>query len=102
MQLAEKSLRDRGWPRAPIDWLPTKRLPDEIKADKTLRYLKERGVKSAIILITNYKARRLGRTYRRLGAQIGAAIYVLAKTGSSIHNDGGGRGRGRSGLPRNS
>jgi hypothetical protein len=73
-ELAEKWLRDRGYPGTQIDWLRTERLADEMEADKAMRYLRERGVKSAIVLLPSYKARRLGGAYRRLGAK--SAIQV--------------------------
>ena len=62
-ELAETALRDRGYQGVRIEWLRTGRLPDEMEADKAIRWLRERGAKSAIILLPNYKARRLGGVY---------------------------------------
>lgn len=80
-ELAETALRDRGYLGARIEWLRTERLPDEMEADKTIRWLRERGTKSAIILLPNYKARRLGGAYRRLGVQSGIEVSVSAQNG---------------------
>jgi hypothetical protein len=68
-ELAATALRGGGYPGDRIEWLRTERLPDEMEADKTIRWLTERGAKSAIILLPNYKTRRLGRVYHRLGTQ---------------------------------
>src|ERR1035437_5487341 len=65
-EIAETALRKRGYLGSRIDWLRTEPIPDEIEADKTIRWLAGRGAKSAIILLPNYKTRRLGRVYRRL------------------------------------
>src|ERR1019366_859026 len=54
----------------------TEPLPDEMEAVKTIQYLRERGAKSAIILLPNYKVRRLGRVYRRLGSQSEIEVTV--------------------------
>ena len=75
-ELAETALRNRGYLGARIEWLRTEPLPDEIEADKTIRWLAERGAKSAIILLPNYKTRRLGRVYRRLGSQSEIEVTV--------------------------
>lgn len=37
------------------------------------------GAKSAIILLPNYKARRLGRVYRRLGTQSAIQVNVSSQ-----------------------
>src|ERR1017187_9415478 len=63
-ELAETALRSRGYLGARIEWLRTEPLPDEMEAVKTIQYLWERGAKSAIILLPNYKVRRLGRVFR--------------------------------------
>ena len=76
-ELAQKALRDRGYPEARIEWLRTERLPDEVEADLAIRYLKSNSSKSAIILLPNYKARRLGHVYRRLGARSGIEVDVM-------------------------
>jgi hypothetical protein len=81
-ELAEKALRDRGYPEARIEWLRTERLPDELEADLAIRHLKDSGSKSAIILLPNYKARRLGYVYRRLGAQDGVEVAVWRQAGA--------------------
>src|ERR1039458_1791435 len=38
-ELAETALRNRGYLGARIEWLRTEPLPDEIEADKTIRWL---------------------------------------------------------------
>jgi hypothetical protein len=81
-ELAEKALRDRGYPQTRIEWLRTERLPDEVEADLAIRHLKDSGNKSAIILLPNYKARRLGQLYRRLGAQDGIEVAVWRQAGA--------------------
>jgi hypothetical protein len=78
--LAETALRERGYPEVPIEWLRTGRLPDEMEADKVIRWLTERGAKSAIILLPNYKARRLGGVYRRLGGQSAIEVTVSSQS----------------------
>jgi hypothetical protein len=78
-ELAEQWLRHRGYSSTQIDRLPTERLPDEVEADKTIGYLRKRGVTSAIILLPNYKARRLGRAYRRLGTQCAIEVNVVGQ-----------------------
>lgn len=80
-ELAEKALRDRGYRDARIDSLSTPRIADEVEADLALRHLKDSGNKSAIILLPNYKAWRLGRVYRRIGAKDGIEIAVWPQTG---------------------
>jgi len=75
-ELAETALRSRGYLGARIEWLRTEPLPDEMEAVKTIQYLRERGAKSAIILLPNYKVRRLGRVYRRLGSQSEIEVTV--------------------------
>ena len=50
-----------------------------MEAGKTIQYLRERGAKSAIILLPNYKTRRLGRVYRRLGARSGIRVNVWSQ-----------------------
>jgi hypothetical protein len=79
-ELAQKWLRDRGYSGTQIDWLRTAILPDELEADKTIQYLRERGVKSAIILLPNYKTRRLGGAYRRLGTQSAIEVNVMGQS----------------------
>jgi hypothetical protein len=80
-ELAETALRDRGYLEARIEWLRTERLPDEMEADKAIRWLRERGARSAIILLPNYKVRRLGGVYRRLGAQSALDVNVSRQNG---------------------
>jgi hypothetical protein len=75
-ELAEAALRDGGDPGVRIEWLRTEGLPDEIEADKVIRWLTERGAKSTIILLPNYKARRLGEVYHRLGGQSALGVNV--------------------------
>jgi hypothetical protein len=75
-ELAEVALRNRGYLGVRIEWLRTERIPGEMEAGKAIQYLRERGAKSAIILLPNYKTRRLGRVYRRLGAQSGIRVNV--------------------------
>ena len=77
-ELAETALRKRGYLGSRIEWLRTDPLPDEMEADKVIRWLKERGAKSAIILLPNYKTRRLGGVYKKLGRRSGieASLFV--------------------------
>jgi hypothetical protein len=77
-ELAQRSLKDKGYPETKIDWLRTERLPDEMEAAKTIRELRQRGFKSAIVLLPNYKARRLGETYRRIATQSAIEMTVLS------------------------
>ena len=81
-ELAEKALRDRGYPETRIEALRTERLPDEAEADLVIRDLKDSGNKSAIILLPNYKALRLGHIYRQLGAQDGIEVSVWRQAGA--------------------
>jgi hypothetical protein len=76
-ELAEAALRRGGYPGVRIEWLRTEGLPDEMEADKILRWLTEHAAKSAIILLPNYKARRLGGVYVQVGAQSGFEVHVL-------------------------
>lgn len=78
-EFAETALRNRGYLGVRIEWLRTERIPDEMEAGKAIQYLRERGAKSAIILLPNYKTRRLGRVYRRLGAQSGIRVNVWSQ-----------------------
>jgi hypothetical protein len=78
-ELAERALQARGCPGARIDWLRTERLPDEVEADKAIRHLRSSGTKSAIILLPNYKVRRLGGVYQRLGARFGIDVHVWGR-----------------------
>jgi hypothetical protein len=79
-ELAQRSLQDRGYPGTKIDWLRTERLPDEMEAAKTIQELSERRFKSAIVLLPNYKARRLGGTYRRIATHFAIEVNVLGQT----------------------
>jgi len=79
-ELAETGLRDRGYPGVRIDWLRTARMPDEMEADQVIRWLRKGGAKSAIILLPNYKARRLGGVYHRLGAQSAIEVTVSSQS----------------------
>lgn len=78
-ELAETALRNRGYLRVRVEWLRTEPIPDEREAVKTIQYLRERGAKSAIILLPNYKAWRLGGAYHRLGAQFGILVNVRSQ-----------------------
>jgi hypothetical protein len=78
--LAEKALRNRGYSATRIESLRTNGLPDEDEADLAIRYLKTNNIKSAIILLPNYKVRRLGRVYRRLGVQEGIEVAIWPQT----------------------
>lgn len=78
-EIAEKALRDKGYLEARIEWLRTEHLPDEAEADLVIRRLKDTDNKSAIILLPNYKERRLGRVYRRLGARNGIAVGIWGR-----------------------
>src|ERR1035437_6177699 len=78
-ELAETALRNRGYLGSRIEWLRTEPMPDEMEAVKTIQYLRERGAKSAIILLPNYKVRRLGRVYRRLGSQSEIGVTVSSQ-----------------------
>ncbi len=80
-ELAERVLHHSGRLRARIEWLRTERLPDEVEADLAIRHLKRNGTGSAIILLPNYKARRLGRVYRRLGGRSGIEVDVMCLHG---------------------
>ena len=75
-EIAETAVSKRGHLGSRIDSLRTEPIPDEIEADKTIRWLAGRGAKSAIILLPNYKTRRLGRVYRRLGDQSAIQVNV--------------------------
>jgi hypothetical protein len=78
-ELAETALRNRGYLGARVEWLRTEPMPDEMEAVKTIQYLRERGAKSAIVLLPNYKVWRLGGAYRRLGAQFGIRVNVRSQ-----------------------
>jgi hypothetical protein len=80
-ELAERALRDRGYPGVRIEWLRTERLPDDVEADKLIRRLRESGNKSAIVLLPNYKKRRLGAVYQRLGARSGVDVDIWGRGG---------------------
>jgi hypothetical protein len=75
-ELAETALRNRGFSGTHFEWLRTGRLPDEVEADKTIRWLKEHGARSAIIFLPSYKVRRLGGVYYRLGSQSAIEVNV--------------------------
>ena len=75
-ELAETALRNRGYPGVRFDWLRTKPLPDDIEAGQTVRWLAERGAKSAIVILPNYKVRRLGSIYRRPGTRSAIRVEV--------------------------
>ena len=100
-ELAETALQDRGYLGTRIEWLRTKRLPDELEADKAIRWLRERGAKSAIILLPNYKARRLGGVYHRLGGQSAIEVTVSSQSQEFDPQRWWKSRRERSGLPRN-
>jgi hypothetical protein len=80
-ELAEQALRDRGYPEVRIEWLRTERLPDDVEADKLISHLRESGTKSAIILLPNYKQRRLGSVYRRLGTRSAIDVDIWGRGG---------------------
>jgi hypothetical protein len=80
-ELAERALGDRGYPGVRIEPLCTGRLPDEVEADKLIRRLRDNGNKSAIILLPNYKMRRLGAVYRRLSVRFGVDVDIWGRGG---------------------
>ena len=75
-ELAETALRNRGYPGVRFDRLRTEPLPDNIEAHQTVRWLAEHGAKKAIVLLPNYKVRRLGSMYRRLGTRSAIQVEV--------------------------
>ncbi len=92
-ELAETALRNRGYPGVRFDWLRTKPLPDDIEAGQTVRWLAERGAKSA-------------SSYCQITKCGGLAVYTVvlevdpqfgwrfrARTGSLTRRVGGGRER---------
>jgi hypothetical protein len=79
-ELAEAELRDGGYPRVRLEWLRTTNLPDESEADLVLRWLTERDAKSVIVVLPNYKARRLGAAYVRRGAQSGIQVTLACQS----------------------
>lgn len=79
-QLAETALRNRGRPTARIEWLRTRPIPDEMEAGKTIQYIRECGARSAIILLPNYKVRRLGGLYRQLGRESAIQVRVSGRS----------------------
>lgn len=75
-KLAERALADAGYQGVHIEPLNMSRVSDEVEADLAVRYLKTTGRRSAIVLLPNYKIRRLGRQYRRSGEESGIAIAI--------------------------
>ena len=82
--LAESALKKRGYPGARLEWLRTARLPDEEEAEAVIGRLRQDGMGSAIILLPNYKTRRLGGLYKKLGQRAGVGVRVAAAPGADF------------------
>lgn len=74
--LAEAALAQQGHPIG-IRAIRTGLLPDSEEAELALQALKQSGIRTVIVLLPNYKTRRLGGWYRKVAGIHGMAVTVV-------------------------
>jgi hypothetical protein len=84
-ELAQATLAQQGFSDIKIQPLHLGPLPDDLEADLLVSHLSKSRLKTAIIMLPNYKTRRLGAVYRKLARQHGIAVFVAASPSTDFN-----------------
>lgn len=84
-ELAQATLAQQGFPDIKIQPLHLDLLPDDLEAGLILSHLSKSRLKTAILMLPNYKTRRLGALYKKLARQHGITVFVVVSPSTDFN-----------------
>ncbi|MGD0778797.1 MAG: hypothetical protein ABSC05_38965 [Candidatus Solibacter sp.] len=86
-EIGKAFLTQAGFSASTLQAVQTPLLPETAEASLAAERLYSMGIKSVVVVVPDYKSRRLDRIYRRICAQRGIVARTLAVSTPQFHAD---------------